>query len=316
MNSKLPAGSQRRHVDNFIINAVCQQLTDNYIFIDTSWLSLLDPVFKSLDPTKIAVCYSGVDWDNRSCIQERRDAHNIIQNQTKDQIYIGNTNGRYYFNYWAEFIRQNSQYFFDDRYLKMPQITKKFMCLNRKAHIHRKVFVDLLVKNDLFDQGIVSQFTTNVGQLVDTQISKLMLNDGESGSEIPNDIYSLGDPDLWSQHFVNVVTETTTHTNVFLSEKIWKPIIGLRPFVILGDYQIVYKLKELGFDTFDDVFGHWYINPDWQVRANCIIDILKNLPNNLNTMYQQLLPRLEKNRERFINYMDENHKKISNLGLR
>lgn len=314
ISSKLPAGSQRGQVDNFIINTVCQQLNDDYIFIDTSWLSVLD--LQSLDPNKIAVCYSGVDWDSRYCIQERRDAHNIIQNQTRDQIYIGNTNGQYYFNYWAEFIRQNPQYFFDRRYLESPRITKKFMCLNRKAHAHRKFFVDLLIQHNLIDQGIVSQFTNNIGQLLDPDISKLMRKDSELNTVIPNDIYSLGDPDVWSEHFVNVVTETTTHTNVFLSEKTWKPIIGLRPFVILGDYQAVYKLKELGFDTFDDVFGHWYINPDWQIRARCIVDILKNLPADLNTVYQQLLPRLEKNRETFINYMDQNHKKISNLGIR
>ena len=50
-----------------------------------------------------------------------------------------------------------------------------------------------------------------------------------------------------------VVTETTIHSDVLLSEKTFKPIIGLRPFLILGDQNLYKKLVEMGFDVFEDM---------------------------------------------------------------
>jgi hypothetical protein len=57
---------------------------------------------------------------------------------------------------------------------------------------------------------------------------------------IPHDIHSLGNLDIWQQHFLNVVGETEfMHwDNMFISEKTWKPILGLRPFVINGQTKI------------------------------------------------------------------------------
>ena len=43
---------------------------------------------------------------------------------------------------------------------------------------------------------------------------------------ITNDINSLGHQDNWNNHFLNVVSETTTYTDVFLTEKTLKTNSG------------------------------------------------------------------------------------------
>jgi hypothetical protein len=105
-----------------------------------------------------------------------------------------------------------------------------------------------------------------------------------------------------------------------LSEKTWKPIIGLRPFLILGDQNIYEKLHELGFDTFDDIFGEWWKNKDkdWHPRVDLIIDILTHFErdlSNLNKLYEKIFPRVLANKNRFKEYMIENHNKICNLRI-
>jgi hypothetical protein len=165
--------------------------------------------------------------------------------------------------------------------------------------------------------GIIS-FGDDVNPIVLNETLSQTINLGEaavSGSMIiKNDIVSLGDPELWKQHFINVVTETTVHTDVFISEKTWKPIIGLRPFLILGDNKIYSHLKDLGFDTFDDILGLWHEDPNWENRAKSITAVLDQFQHvNINELYIEILPRLIKNRNRFLTYMQENRHKIENL---
>lgn len=304
-------------VDLSIKNLIISQLSDNYIFINTTWLENNVNLTNILDLTKTSICYSGPDWENTQCIDLRKTAHEVIKQNSKDVLHIGNSSGVNYFNFWVEFIRQHNKSFFAEEYSAPPTFKKQFMCLNRKPHNHRKFLIDLLKSNDLLQHGIVS-FGSNADPIVLTEALHQNIELGEAAISgtmiIKNDIISLGDPKLWKQHFINVVTETTVHTDVFISEKTWKPIIGLRPFLILGDNKIYSHLKDLGFDTFDDVFGLWHENPNWENRAKSITAILDQfLHVNINETYNQILPRLIKNKNRFLAYMQENRHKIENL---
>lgn len=304
-------------VDTGIKDAIVRQLSDNHAFINTTWIENTADLTDILHVENTSVCYSGPDWENTQCIDIRRTAHAIIKQNSKDVLHIGNSSGGYYFNFWAEFIRQHNESFLADEYASPPSLKKLYMCLNRKPHSHRKFLVDLLQSKDLLPHGIVS-FGSEIDPILLTETLPRNIDLGEAAVSdnivIKNDIVSLGDPELWNQHFVNVVTETTVHTDVFISEKTWKPIVGLRPFLILGDNKIYAHLKDLGFDTFDDIFGLWHEDSNWQNRANSITAILEQLLCvNINQMYNEILPRLEKNKNRFLIYMQENRHKIENL---
>lgn len=304
-------------VDSVIKNLIISQLPNDYTFINTTWIEDENDLKNILDFNKTSICYSGPDWENTQCIDLRRNAHNVIKENSRNVLHVGNSRGEYYFNFWTEFIRQNDESFFADDYIAQPSFDKLFMCLNRKPHNHRKFLIDLLRSKNLMQHGIVS-FGDEAEPIILTETLSQSINLGEaavSGSTgIKNDIVSLGDPELWKQHFINVVTETTVHTDVFISEKTWKPIIGLRPFLILGDNKIYSHLKDLGFDTFDDIFGSWHEDPNWENRAKSITAILDQfLHVNINEAYTKILPRLIKNRNRFLTYMQENRSKIENL---
>lgn len=303
-------------VDRSIKDRLISQLSDDHIFVNTTWIERDLELERILSKDKIVICYSGPDWENSCCIDIRRQAHSLIIENSKQVKHIGNTRGLYYFNYWAEFIRQNPQGFFDESYLSDPVFDKVYMCLNRKPHDHRIFLVEKLKENRLLDIGIVSLGVENP-MIIDESLPEVVeLGEDAVAGKMPikNDIVSLGDQRNWNRHFINVVTETTIHTDVFISEKTWKPIIGMRPFLILGDYNIYPQLKDLGFDTFDDVFGVWWDNKNWETRAERIISILKGFDiDSCNRDYKNLFPRLLKNRQRFLEYIIGNQKRIDTL---
>ena len=79
---------------------------------------------------------------------------------------------------------------------------------------------------------------------------------------------------------MNIVSETTTGSQdkgVFISEKTFKPIIGKRPFIVLGDYNLYKKLHDWGIDTFDDILGDGYKEKSPLDRVEWIINTVKEL---------------------------------------
>jgi hypothetical protein len=66
MNSKCLG--VRAPVDDYIINLIKQQLNDNQIFIDTGWLDQEYVESLNLNKEQTAVLYSGIDWENTTCI--------------------------------------------------------------------------------------------------------------------------------------------------------------------------------------------------------------------------------------------------------
>ena len=64
----------------------------------------------------------------------------------------------------------------------------------------------------------------------------------------------------YSETYINLVTETSFGPNLFLSEKIFKPLSNLQPFIVLGDYGTLEELRRLGFKTFEPFIDESYDN--------------------------------------------------------
>ncbi len=62
----------------------------------------------------------------------------------------------------------------------------------------------------------------------------------------------------YSDSYFHLVTETFFGPNVFLSEKVFKPISNLQPFLVFGDYATLAELKRLGFKTFEPFIDESY----------------------------------------------------------
>jgi hypothetical protein len=116
------------------------------------------------------------------------------------------------------------------------------------------------------------------------------------------------------QHFfVEIVTETYSMGNTFFpTEKIWRPIIMLTPFIVQGPRWYVVRLRELGFQTFDRWWDEGYNEDHYEGQSNdveSIIDRLVNWPlSKFEQVYQEMLPLLLHNRERLLTLDDQDIK--------
>ena len=80
----------------------------------------------------------------------------------------------------------------------------------------------------------------------------------------------------------NLVSETNDNNHdVFITEKLWKPIIAQQIFVVHGNLGYLKKLREIGFRTFDSVFDESY---DLEQNPNKRIDKIVSLCQHLCTV--------------------------------
>lgn len=176
-------------------------------------------------------------------------------------VEVGYYAGDHYIDYWALIA---NQYINLQRYSNIMDHTKidtAFMCLNRKPHWHRRQLYNQLAHFDLLDSNIISMGGDDVHPVQrvlpnDEGGTNIAPNAGSDQHGIVNDIASLGNPENWQRHLVNVVTETTWDIaqNHFVSEKIFKPILGLRPFLVYDPTGAVSWLQQRGFEPYHEDF--------------------------------------------------------------
>jgi len=206
------------------------------------------------------------------------------------------------------------------------QISKVFICLNHLVSNNRSYRLSLLSRlreHQLFDKGFISAplltdslIKKEVGDkdsrlTKDTKLHilknllpnvKPMILDkveyNSASADIVHPNYNYGA--LW-----HVVTETIYYDEkLHLTEKIFKPIVSRRPFILVGGLGNLNYLKNYGFQTFDRWIDESYdLESDPDRRMNMIVkelDRLCNLPwNELMGMYADMQEVLEFNHQHF-----------------
>jgi hypothetical protein len=309
-------------------------MPDDVCLIDTTWINS-PKVFKNfvdwqrtVDKPR-AFLYSGMDWSSETCEPLSTAAHMFFPYRF-DCKHIGNTNQGHYFSFWVEFIDTHREHFFDDAYTRTPEFEHHFMCLNNKCNQHRAFLLNKMFQEEIiWNRGNISVIEQDDRYdfphpiiLEENRSPELLEKFYEwekiSDKQIANDIVSLGDPRHWRSHFATVVTESCQHTDVFLSEKIFKPLIGMRPFLALGDVNLYSKLREFGFDTFDDLFPNVGLHEtNWERRANNLMEDLRKICHirlsDLDDVYDSIYTRLEHNRDNMISLIEKNKRWIQDL---
>lgn len=209
------------------------------------------------------------------------------------------------FVFWLLMVGRHFYKYSRERILPEYPFEHNFLCYQRKVFPSRECLYDSLKG----EKGIVTlsnreipDFNKTVSQ--DTGV-KEVFPDPEIPDELmmPNDMMSLGNLKIWQKCFLNIVSETYTGFDntgpLFISEKTFKPIIGMRPFLIYGNSGITTILKDRGFETFEDDFGLTFSNsPHPQCHANKIKDIVKQI-DKPDLLYKKLLPKIEHNKNHF-----------------
>ena len=91
------------------------------------------------------------------------------------------------------------------------------------------------------------------------------------------------DQDIYELPYTDTVCSIVSETNdndyeVFMTEKIWKPIMAQHVFVVHGNYLYLQKLREMGFKTFGSCFDESYdLEQDPDKRINKIVSLCREL---------------------------------------
>lgn len=122
--------------------------------------------------------------------------------------------------------------------------------------------------------------------------------------------------ELFLDSCINIVTETTFEGNeLFISEKIVKPLVGFQPFIVLGPQYYLKELRKLGFKTFDSIWDESYDNEEdfkkrYEKVLKLILKINENDVNEVNEMYKSVKDICIYNHNHFKSIKEESIYKI------
>ena len=84
---------------------------------------------------------------------------------------------------------------------------------------------------------------------------------------------------LYDNSLINIVTETYFFNNIIhITEKTYKPIAFMQPFILLGAAGSLQHIKDMGFKTFGEFWDESYdLEKDDKKRFKMIVDIIESI---------------------------------------
>ena len=178
-----------------------------------------------------------------------------------------------FFPFWTVWSSQPHSISMDFEHHEFSNHAKKYSvsCLNGSEWNHRRLTYLYLKQRDYFDKLIFSFGHRGVGEdfMNDIQLSSAEVT---AFSQLPQSVEFMESDatrgiDITCSHpaylltYVNLVTETNVRASTpMLSEKTFKPIVTGQLFVLIAAKGAVQYLRDIGFDTFDDLIDHSYDN--------------------------------------------------------
>jgi hypothetical protein len=158
-----------------------------------------------------------------------------------------------------------------------------FFYLNKTSRPHRELLFKKLSDSQVLSKSLYS--FTSKGIELDQRYELPWAPCPYPKLGLDQDIYELP----YNCTAVNIVVETQTDNEQFVTEKIWKPIIAEQLFVVLAKPFYLKELRDLGFKTFDGIIDESYDSEiDIDKRTDKIVDLCKWLQQqNWQNLYLQ-----------------------------
>lgn len=194
--------------------------------------------------------------------------------------------------------------------LALKEYDKKFLNLNRRWRHHRPILVGLFELENILDKGYVSFCKYVDGQSWDAiygymggttqflcpELYQTFIDNRDRIENIPdmfldtmelcvNQVQVDNNLDSYYENtYFSVVNETNYFKDfgegIFLSEKVFKPIVKCHPFIIVSRPHSLKKLRELGYKTFSPYIDESYDDEaDDYKRLFMIVNEVKRLCN-------------------------------------
>lgn len=244
--------------------------------------------------------------------------------------HLGNFDSEYQYNFFAIVCRDHFQeYRTEDLILK--DIKYRWISYNRKPYDHRRQFVEALHQHGLLDTGVVTMgrnfpgdtradLYRSIGERDEDYVKYghwYELGTEATPHQIPHDLFSLHNWHYWQHHFLHIVGCTFPYNedHLFVNQIDFKPIIGLRPFVINGQTRKYHWWRDQGFRTFESWFP-CQLAQQKQLTETLLATVkyVNSMSlNQLQSMYNDMLPDLLHNRNRWFEWADEQKIKVGSL---
>ena len=202
-------------------------------------------------------------------------------------------------------------------------LDRKFLCLLRRPTLNRAKLARFFLDNIGLDnarlsfgsgaQGGLDQYQDVVG------VDLPLLVDGVLTDRVRE--FDINNTQFHSCLF-NIAAETSSQSeanwrSVFLTEKTWKAVMQRQIPIWYGVPGLVEHVRELGFDTFDDILdGHQYDTiMNETARHQSVFDLISQLNDQYSladcqALRQQLQPRFEANFEQLLQYFRTNRRQV------
>jgi hypothetical protein len=182
---------------------------------------------------------------------------------------------------------------------------KRFLCFNRTMKPHRYMIAYLALKYNLLEKNTFSFINPNEMNAESIYNCLLSYVNTTKLNEIALIIYNLMPYEIDTQHlsinekrefgnennkkelyldtYLHLTSETRFEGNwVFFSEKTYRPLMNLQPFIYIGNHRALQKLHKMGFKTFHPFIDESYdLEEDPKTRMYMIekeIAIFNNRP--------------------------------------
>lgn len=208
-----------------------------------------------------------------------------------------------------------------------------FLSYMRLPRIHRWLLYGELIERNVIDRGLLSfglnQNNSGISRdelknIMGHELVSAIVERGEQYISDPTLDFNLADSPFheydYTNTFLSIVSETSSNNStIFLSEKIWKPIIAGHPFIVNGNPGTVKILKDLGYKTFSKWWSEEYDNEvDLKKRIKMIGAIVERLSKystkELKAIRQEMEPILVYNKKLISSIINEKITARGDLG--
>lgn len=258
---------------------------------------------------------------------ERHDEYNIIKQSSNwyeigeiqtwladKKLTITNTPSKHFANFssrsnWARLWIAT---ILDTNYSDKTIQTYHYDPLRENYNYNGYLGVDDLFK---FNCDVIShavEFLQTCPRTLDIDYLKDLDNCKNSKYQHENSYYPIQHPShlnllqYYNDIFVDIVAESNVSGNSFLvTEKLWRPIVARRPFIVIASPQYLNNLKKLGFKTFDTWWSEQYDLYGVDSRIKHIEQLLMIIStwdqDKLFLILQEMYSILEHNYQTFLN---------------
>lgn len=242
-----------------------------------------------------------LDFINKWVVEnklEKKNVYFISNNLISDKIV---EKQKYQFNAIGALFNSESYLLNEKNILDLIEyrfqkntIEKKFLSYNRNFKPHRFYLQYKLIETNIIDSGLffyhahnfdmpyVKTITEKYSHYFDLNVLNKINLEQTKYSEKFDDEPLYGQKIIYSDYnktFMSLVTETESgNDTVYFSEKTFKPISTLHPFILISSPNSLTYLKNIGYKTFDKWWDESYDEcNNFFDRVNKVIDILHDL---------------------------------------